>query len=413
MLFPPLGAASLASQLKSANVEVRIFDCTFKAIEEIQDDLSTYQPGIVGIYSMVTLSKKAFELARWTAENIQGALIVAGGPLPTLFPERFMNDFDAVFCGEADLSFPQFCRDYFDGRILRAQINKLPLQKYPGLFVHKKNLRIQNQMVHFTEQFLAEFPLPYRGDFDHSSYQRVWQMMDGSKTTSLMTTFGCSFDCDFCSKPIFGSRFRRRSLERVLEEIQEIIELGYDTLWIADDNFTLDPNYLEGFCERIKGQNLKWSCLSRVTGIDNRLVEMMKSSGCKRVYLGLETGDAETLKLMKKRATIEDGKKTVSLFHDAGIEVAAFFIVGYPGETVQSIERTFKFALDLPLDNISFNVPYPLPGSNLFNKVNDVDLDRDWNAENETTFVYDSEFDSDWLRARISDTMQKFSNKGK
>ncbi len=256
-------------------------------------------------------------------------------------------------------------------------------------------------------------PLPYRGDFDHAAYQKVWSSQDGSKTTSLITTLGCPFNCDFCSRPVFGGLFRRRNLVKVFEEIEQIRSLGYDSLWIADDNFTLDINYLKEFCRGMVGRKIEWSCLSRVTGINDEITSMMKESGCKRVYLGLETGNQGTLKLMNKKATVEEGIHAVHLFHNAGIQAAAFFIVGYPGETAASIEDTFKLALTLPLDDISFNVPFPLPGSKLFERVNKVDKNKDWSEENEITFVYESEFDSPWLRRRIGETMQAFSEKKK
>ncbi len=235
--------------------------------------------------------------------------------------------------------------------------------------------------------------------------------MDGSKTTSIITTFGCPFSCDFCSRPVFGNLFRRRNLDSVFDEIGQIRQLGYDSLWIADDNFTLDLEFLQEFCRRIAGRDITWSCLSRVTGIDEEITRLMKASGCRRVYLGLETGNQDTLTLMKKRATVEEGKNAVRLFHQAGIEVAAFFIVGYPGETLPSIEDTFRFALELPLDSISFNVPYPLPGSQLFERVSKVDKSKDWNVENEVTFLYESEFDPEWLARRIGETMQAFADK--
>jgi anaerobic magnesium-protoporphyrin IX monomethyl ester cyclase len=138
---------------------------------------------------------------------------------------------------------------------------------------------------------------------------------------------------------------------------------------------------------------------------------LLKASGCRRIYLGLETGNQNTLELMKKKATLEEGKNAVRLFHKSGIEVAAFFIVGYPGETIPSIEDTFRFALELPLDSISFNVPYPLPGSQLFERVSHLDQTRDWDEENEVTFLYESEFDADWLRRRIGETMRAFAEK--
>ena len=170
---------------------------------------------------------------------------------------------------------------------------------------------------------------------------------------------------------------------------------------------------LKAFCQRMAGEKMQWSCLSRVSGIDEEITRIMKESGCRRVYLGLETGNRDTLKLMKKQATLEEGQTAVHLFHQAGIEVAAFFIVGYPGETEAGIEDTFQFALDLPVDFISFNVPFPLPGSQLFAHVNKMDKNKDWDVENEVTFVYESGFDSRWLEQRINQTLQAFADKKK
>ena len=411
LLFPPLGMASLAGQLHALGIETKIFDCTFETFEDIQKKISAYQPDLVGIYSMVTLSRSAFRLAEMVRAALPDCLLAAGGPLPTLYPEQYSAVFDVVFRGESDLSFPRFCRDFFDQSISRHQLKELALENYAGLFIQSGELKVMNPTTHYPEKKLDSFPLPDRGDFDHAAYQAVWRQLDGSKTTSLITTLGCAFNCDFCSRPIFGSLFRRRNLDGVFAEIDEIRRLGYDSLWIADDNFTLDSRFLQNFCQRIAGQGMHWNCLSRVTRIDEKITRMMKESGCHRVYLGLETGNEATLKLMKKQATLEEGRSAVRLFHKAGVEVAAFFIVGYPGETAAAIEDTFRFALDLPLDAISFNVPFPLPGSQLFERASRVDEAKDWNEENEITFVYESEFDPAWLQQRISQTMQAFAEK--
>lgn len=413
LLFPPLGAASLASQLHRLGIETKIFDCTFDTFGGIRKKLKSYQPDIIGVYSMVTLSRNTFRIAEMVRSALPGCLLVAGGPLPTLYPEQYCEDFDAVFRGEADLSFPRFCQDYFDQKFTRQRLNELPLDKYEGLFIRNHEFRVENPLIHYGEKELESFPLPYRDDFDHLSYQKVWQQLDGSKTASIITTFGCPFNCDFCSRPVFGNLFRRRNLDSVFKEIEQIRALGYDSLWIADDNFTLDLGFLRKFCRRIVGQNITWSCLSRVTGINEEIARFMKEAGCRRVYLGLETGNQDTLALMKKKATVDEGKHAVQLFHQTGIEVAGFFIVGYPGETVPAIEDTFRFALDLPLDSISFNVPYPLPGSQLFEHVGKVETKNDWNVENEVTFLYASEFNPEWLRRRIGETMQAFTDKKK
>jgi anaerobic magnesium-protoporphyrin IX monomethyl ester cyclase len=411
MLFPPLGAASLAAQLRELEIETRIFDCTFKSFSQIQRDLNLYQPDIIGIYSMISISRNAFRIAETTRTSFPNCLIVAGGPLPTLYPENYSGYFDAVFRGETDLSFPRFCLDFFTLKISRYQLMELPLESYEGLFIQQEDLLINNPTVHYQENVLQKFPHPDRRDFDHAAYQKAWLQNDGTKTTSIITTLGCPFNCDFCSKPVFGSLFRRRNLDAVFDEIEQIRSLGYDSLWIADDTLTLNFAHLEAFCTRMASSKISWNCLSRSTGIDENIAGLMKEAGCQRVYLGLETGNQSTLELMNKKATVEDGVNAVHKFHSAGIEVAAFFIVGYPGETVSSIEETFQLALTLPLDEISFNVPFPLPGSKLFERVSDLDKNQDWTRENEVNFVYKSEFDEKWLRSRIEQTMKAFTEK--
>lgn len=410
LLFTPLGIAYLASQLHSLGINSKIFDCTFRTFEEFASSLNEYQPDIVGIYCMVTLSRNTFKIAEMVRSNIPGCLLVAGGPLPTLYPEHFDGPFDFVFRGEADLSFPRFCKDFNTSVISGVnQLSNLHLDTYPGLYTQQNGLKINNPPIHHTENEINSFPLPFRGDFDHASYQNAGLKKDGNKTTSIVTTYGCPFGCDFCSKPVFGNIFRKRNIDKTIEEVEQIRTLGYDTLWIADDNFTLDVNYLKEFCNRMIDQNMKWSCLSRVTGINIEIATLMKQAGCRRVYLGLESGSQETLQIMNKKATLEEGKKAISCFRTAGIEVGAFFIVGYPGETISSVEDTFRFALSQPLDEISFNVPFPLPGSRLFERVNGLNVNKDWNKENEATFVYKTEFDEAWIRRRIAETMEIFS----
>lgn len=409
MLFPPLGLAALAAQLRGLGVETRVFDCTFGTFEQLGRELSEYRPGIVGVSSMVSLTRNTLRIAEMVRASLPGSLLVAGGPLPTVFPRRYTRHFDAVFRGEADVSFPRFCLDYFERGALPGTLGELPLSTYSGLFVDCDGLKVDNPAVHHPESELATFPVPDRSDFDHAAYQREWLRKTGSRPTSIIATLGCPYGCEFCSKPIFGNVVRRRSLDAVFAEIEEIRRLGYDGLWIADDTLTLSPPYLQEFCRRITGMGLRWSCLSRANGIDEATARMMKEAGCRRVYLGLESGSQATLDLMKKQVTVEEGVRAARLYRDAGIEVAAFFIVGYPGETEASIEKTFALALTLPLDEISFNVPLPLPGSELWERLGAPDEGRDWTRENEVTFVYDSEIDEQWLRRRIDENLAAFA----
>ena len=175
---------------------------------------------------MVTLSQNTFRLAEMIRKSLPNGLLVAGGPLPTLYPDRYLNHFDAVFRGESEFSFPQFCQDYLQENISRQKLGELALDMYPGLCIHNQDLQVDNPMIHHSEKEIKTFALPDRSDFNHIAYQKAWLKKDHSKTTSIMTTLGCPFDCDFCSKPIFGSVFRRRNLDAVFTEVEQIPQFG-------------------------------------------------------------------------------------------------------------------------------------------------------------------------------------------
>ena len=160
-----------------------------------------------------------------------------------------------------------------------------------------------------------------------------------------------------------------------------------------------------------RGMPVRWTCLSRVERVTPELVDLMKRAGCIRVYLGLESGSNDTLRLMNKRITVEQGTRAVELFSRAGVGTAGFFMVGYPGETVEDIEKTFAHALSLPLDEISFTVPLPLPGTALFARVADPGAWEDWEFSNQVKFVFPSEFDEDWLGRRIAETLSAFAER--
>ena len=362
LLFAPLGVATLAGQLRKLGIETRVFDCTFGTFEQLHADLTAYGPDIVGISSMVSLTRNTMRIAEMVREALPHSLLVAGGPMPSVFPRRFARHFDVVFRGEADLSFPRFCRDYFEHGASAQTMAELPLEAYCGLFVPNHGLTVDNPTTHHTARTSSSrSPSPTAATSTTPPTRTCGSRKTGTKVASIIVTLGCPFGCDFCSKPIFGNVVRRRSLDAVFAEIEQIRALGYDGLWIADDTFTLDGPYLEEFCRRMVGRDMTWTCLARAEGISEDSVRLMKEAGCRRVYLGLESGSQATLRLMNKQVTVEDGVRTVHLYREAGIETAGFFIVGYPGETAASIEETFKLALTLPLDEISFNVPFPCP----------------------------------------------------
>ncbi|KNZ42606.1 B12-binding domain-containing radical SAM protein [Acetobacterium bakii] len=402
-LFPPLGISMLSASLKQKGIETMKLDCTFLTMAAAIEKAKAYKPDITGIYIMTTLEKNAIGLLKKLKKCNPGSLYIAGGPLATLYPQKFAEHFDCVFKGEAAISFPDFCDDYLKVNSGVEFLITSEGSKYPGIY-SLKAATIDSPVMHLTKKEIDCCPIPDRQDFDHERYQCQSFKYSGKKTATIMMTYGCPFSCDFCSKPIFGNEVRFRCLEKIFEEIRDITSYGYDSLWIADDLFTWDLQFLEKFCERCIKEDLgiSWSCLSRVDSLTDEIARIMKKAGCTKVYLGIESGNDVILKLMNKKIDTATVRRGVAVLKRNGINCTGFFIVGYPGETVETIEETFAFALSLEIEEISFNVPYPLPGSKLYERVSGI-KDDDWTIENETRFLYKSEFNEQWLQERIQE----------
>jgi len=413
--FHPLGLAQLAALLRERGIGVAVADGTFASPAELVETICAHRPRVVGVYVMVTLLDNALRLAAELRRRLPRAALVCGGPLPTLRPERFAGAFDLVFRGEASRSFPAFCRRWLDAgadpRDLDAFVAATPL---PGL--HRRGthgLVASPPPESLSERALGALPAPDRDGFDHAAYQRHWRRRTGRAPAGLITSYGCPHDCEFCSRPIFGRRFRRRPLAAVIEEIRGVTALGYDELRLADDSFLLDPRHVRAFCEGLLVSRLGigWTCLARTDGASEEQAALMRRAGCRRVTFGLESGSDRVLRLMNKRTTVASAEAAVRLFAGAGIETAAYFMVGYPGETLATVEETFAFALSLPLDAVSFTVPYPLPGTPLGARVGVADAERDWAYESENRVLFRSEFDEAHLRRRIEETHARFDER--
>lgn len=412
-LFQPLGIASLGAEIKNLGISVIQYDCTFEKYEEVIKSVVANSPGIVGIYTMITLSSNTFKMLSSLREKLPDSLFVSGGPLPTLYPDRFAKEFDVVFRGESDISFPAFCKDYLNNPSKAKILETMDLNKYPGIYILSNGKKVDVKPGHLTERDIGKLQIADRSFARHKKYQEFWKSKTGKCPATIMMTKGCPFSCDFCSKPIFGNNLRKRSISDCFNEILYIKSLGYNQLWIADDCFTLDNKFLKDFCLEMidKRINMTWTCLSRVDSMRDEYFELMHKAGCLKVYLGIESGSNETLLLMKKHFKVKDAALMVKRMNKANIKTGAFFIVGYPGETIDSINKTLKLSLSLPFDEISFTVPYPLPGSDLYKRISGLNSDDDWDFENENKFIFKSQFDESWLKKEIKIVLSEFRNR--
>jgi anaerobic magnesium-protoporphyrin IX monomethyl ester cyclase len=361
--FPPLGLGYLASTLRQHGYTVKLVDCTFLNRKQAVEQIKQSKPKILGFYSMFSMKKTTMELAKHLRDDCQ--LLVAGGPLPTLNPESFLDAFDVAVVGEGEETIVELAGCIEQG---------LPLDGVHGL-VHRKDGRIVFTGKRGFIENLDSVPFPSRDLFDNAAYKTYYNKRFGYTTTPVISSRGCPFSCDFCSRPVFGQNLRMRSPENIVAEVDEVDRLGYERVWFADDCFTLDKAQVLRVCDLLleRGLHLGWECLSRVDTMDLQMATSMEKAGCKRVFFGIESGNDQVLELMRKRINVYQARHAVYAAKAAGLEVGAFFIIGYPGENDKSVLDTIRFASKLPLDYLSFTLPYPIPGTPLHDRVKNLD----------------------------------------
>lgn len=373
--FPPLGISCLASILLEAGHEVQLLDCTFMKKPEALKQALEAKAEVVGIYCMVTMLDDCLWFSRQLRPSTR--LLMVGGPLPTCDPQAFLEDFDVVVRGEGEVTLLELLQAYSTGSDYAniASISYLRKTSIDGQAVVET---ISNPDRLFTQD-LDSLPFPARQLLPNHSYIQFGRKKYGYAITTLMSTRGCPYDCEFCSNVIFGGSYRERSSRNVVDEIEQALACGYDRISFADDVFTMRQKRVLDVCAEIKGRGLRfnWECLARVDSIDDATFVEMYRAGCRRVYFGIESGDDTVLKLMNKKITASEARHAVIAAHQAGLEVGAFFILFYPGETNQTVLNTLRFATSLPLDYLGLTMPYPLPGTALYERVKG-QIKREW-----------------------------------
>ena len=388
-IMPSLGLMYLSASLRRAGYTVRHIDHTFMERREVLAEIDRLQPSVIGVYCMITMQDEAFSLAEQTRGK---ALTVVGGPYPSGEPEPFLDRFDLVAVGEGEETIVRIMEHLDDRRF----------EEIPGLVFKRDGAVVRTEALGRTKD-MSSLPLPYRRDLPNQQYIDYWRRHWKDATTPLMSTRGCPFRCEFCHKPVFGDLFRARPSGSVIEEMQEIADLGYDHVWMSDDLFTLNYRRTMELCSDIEAAQLPltWECLSRVTQVDYDLFAQMKRAGCKRIFFGIESGDEGVLKQMAKGIKPEQAREAVQACVKAGIKAAGFFMVGYLGETQESLLKTIRFSSHLPLDYVSYTIAYPLPGTKFYSRVKERRQEGEWHYIRHNRLLFNSDFSERKLRFAI------------
>lgn len=363
----PLNLAYLAGYArKYANCQFAILDAENFGLsyEQIKEKIEEASPNIVGITCPSPSFNHVKEIAR-IAKGINPEIkVVLGGPHPTAFPREVagLENIDFVVRGEGESTFTE---------LIKALQSRQPsFQQIPGL-AFKAGGQVLLTAERSLIENLDEIPFPARDLFDLSVYDSaVTKKVSRFKSTSIITSRGCPYDCIHCiSKLVWRRQVRYRSLGNIMAEMEECVKrFGIGETNFYDDTFTIDKKRVIQICRAMRERklNLSWICFGRVNTIDRELVEEMKLAGCKKVSFGLESGSQRILDLMRKNATIEMARQAVEIVDQAGLNIHASFMLGNVGETAATVRETINFAKSLPLDNATFFITAPFPGTDLY-----------------------------------------------
>ncbi|MBI4285489.1 MAG: B12-binding domain-containing radical SAM protein [Chloroflexi bacterium] len=399
--FPPLGLGYLAAALRQAGHEVSLLDCTFMERQDAFDQAARTNADVVGIYSMVTMRAEALSFARHLRSR--AGLLVAGGPQPTGDPAAFLDDFDVVVRGEGEHTLLELL-DAYEGKRDPKTIDGIAYRESPYAAGNGRG-KVVLTAPRRTEASPDRFAFPARDLFPNRAYIDYYRRQSGNATTSVVTTRGCPFTCEYCSNAVFGVSYRERSAAHVIAEVEQALALGYNRIHFADDVFTLRKERVRQICAEIKSRGLRfqWECLARVDSINDDIARTMKDAGCDRIFFGIESANDWVLEMMKKRISAAQAQRAVEAAHRAGLRAGAFFILCYPGEDNDSVLRTLRFATSLPLSYLSFTMPYPLPGTALFERVKGR-ITKEWVQDSRVTdhsLIFDADFSQAKMRFAI------------
>jgi radical SAM superfamily enzyme YgiQ (UPF0313 family) len=358
----PLGIFYLASVLREAGHHVEVVDGEARKMssEDINSYLvSTFPCDLVGISSTTVAFHRAVETAELIKRSHPHIPIVLGGPHVSSNTEHAMNHlcFDYGVVGEGEHTLTELVSAIEEGTDLTT---------IRGLVFRKSNALIKNSPRKPIHD-LDSLPFPaYDLIPDISVYAPPPTNYMALPVVNIITSRGCPNQCTFCDQSIFGRTLRQRSAVNVAKEIQLLYEQhNVREIAFVDDTFTLRPKRMREIFAILdeKHIHLPWTCMSRLDTVDFDDLKFMKAGGCWHISFGIESGDENILNIIKKKISLDACRRVIGYCKKLGIRTKGFFIVGHPGETIESIEKTIKFALELPLDDVVVTINTPIPGT--------------------------------------------------
>lgn len=382
-MHPPLSLAYLASITKEAGHDVQVVDAMAEnlGLKPLFSRLNRFHPDVIGITANVSVSRKAELTARYAKKLFPRAVVIMGGPWSTIEYEKVMDlgDADIVVLGEGE-------------ETLRELLGCIHAPKKWHL-VKGIAFRDESGKVVLTprRQFIENLDsLPFPSWELFPDTRKYNFNTRGNPFYPVMTSRGCPYDCMHCTKVVHGYKYRMRSPENVLAELEYLKErFNVKVISFVDDTFTQDVSraekILDGMIQRRLGIKFMFSNGVRADTITRRLVKKLKAAGCYYAGIGIESGNQRVVNQIGKRLDLRKAIEAIKLFREYGIITGAYFIFGHPHDTKKTMMDTLVFARSLNADYSQFFKAVPFPGTKMHELIQEegtfLQRRKEWNVD--------------------------------
>jgi anaerobic magnesium-protoporphyrin IX monomethyl ester cyclase len=366
--LPPMGLLYLAASLEQAGFTVQIKDLQIDPKGLSAEDLKSAD--FIGITSDTTRIEKAMKIAARAAA--MGRPVAMGGPHPQFMAEEILSTGHVhyIIKGEGEWTLLNLLG------LIEAGGDPAGL---PGIVFSDHGRVVETPAAPPPDVSMLPFPARHLVDI-----HRYTASVAGVAVTPVVTSRGCPGACSFCSSSsFFGQRWRSRSAESVLEELETLYhDYGFRGVAFVDDNFSLSPVRVIEICNGIlaRGLDLKWWNFSRVDTIarNPNMLKAMAAAGAQTVFLGIESAGAEALMASGKIGQGGETAQAVSLLRSNGIEVYGSYVIGHLNERREDVERTIDLAIELDTNVAQFSILTPYPGATLYSELKERIFIRRW-----------------------------------
>ncbi|MFH1023638.1 MAG: radical SAM protein [Planctomycetota bacterium] len=362
--MPNIQLLYVAGLLEQLGVELAYYDMVGMELgdADVLARLKVFNPDIIGLSVYTSHFHNARSYASYFKASLPRAAIMLGGVHTTIYPVPTLQncpDVDFVCVGEAEMVLPEFVRRW------EAK------EGWEGLrgLVWRDGAEIRYAGPPDVCQDLDRVPFPARHLVPNHRYFNF--ISTRRNYTVFNTSRGCPFHCIFCEAN--GQKWRARSAENVVREFEECYDRhGVREVDIFDSSFTVNKKRVLDLCRLLVGKGLHrrmiWDVRSRVDTIDEEMLEALREAGCYRIFYGIESGNPEILKTLRKQIDLGRIERIIRKTDEVGISAFGYFLIGSPGETRETARQTIDFAKRLPLDFAIFNCLTAFPKTELYEK---------------------------------------------